>query len=91
MEEKQKAYQEQLESQLQELSAKIELVKAKAQEAEARAKIQYYDQLEDLRIKEKAARTKLSTLGRAGADSWEHVKEGVEAAMDDLRECVANS
>ncbi len=85
MKPEQKAYQEKTEAQLREWSAQIEQLKAKAQKAEASAKVKYYEQIEDVRIKENAVRQKLAKLKDASEDAWDELKSGVDAAVDKLR------
>lgn len=89
MNKQQEAYQEKIEAQLKEWSAQIDGLKAKAQKAEADAKLKYYDAIEDLRIKENAVRQKLTGLKDAGGDAWENLKAGVEAAVQSLREALS--
>ncbi|MCJ7685048.1 MAG: coiled coil domain-containing protein, partial [Desulfobacteraceae bacterium] len=60
------AYQQKLEAQLDEWNVEIDKLKAKADKAEAEAQIQYYKQIEDMRVKQKAAREKLTELKEAG-------------------------
>ena len=74
---KKEAYQEKFDAQLREWSAKIDELKAKADQAKAEAKIEYYEQIEELRSKQAAAQTKLQELrhpenrhGRNSSRDW---------------------
>lgn len=69
-----KAYEEKLQAQLDEWNAEIEKLKAKADKAEADAKIEYYEQIEKLREQQQEAQAKLNELRRAGEDAWEDLK-----------------
>ena len=60
------AYREKLEAQMREWSAKIDLLKAKADQAEAEAKIEYSKRIEDLRQRKEALQTQLAELKNAG-------------------------
>ena len=75
---KQKAYKEKFTAQLDELNAKIDVLRAKAKQAEASLKADYYETIEDLLKKRSVAQSKLETLQDAGDDAWEDMKQGVE-------------
>jgi hypothetical protein len=79
------AYQEKLEAQLKEWSAKLTLLQAKAEIAKADVKIEMQKHLQTLRAKQDAAQQKLKELQEAGADAWEKAKPGLEKAMDGLK------
>ena len=79
------AYQEKLEGQLKEWSAKVNELQAKAEMAKADVKIEMQKHLETLRAKQKIAQQKLKELQAAGADAWEKAKPGLEKAMDGLK------
>lgn len=83
-----KAYQEKFDAQLREWSAKIDELKAKADQAKAEAKIEYYEQIEELRSKQMAAQTKLQELSKSGEQAWEEFKPGLEHARKELKTSV---
>lgn len=78
------AYQQKMNAQLQEWQQKIDLLKSKADKAEAEQKIKYYEQVESLRAKQMAVHEKLEELRNASEGAWEDVKAGVELAWHDL-------
>jgi predicted nucleic acid-binding Zn-ribbon protein len=78
------AYQEKLEAQLKEWSAKAKELQAKAETAKADAKVELQKHLDSLRAKQEAAQEKLKEIKEAGAAAWEKTKPGVEKAMADL-------
>jgi len=82
------AYEKKLQAQLDEWSAKIEVLKAKADKVKADARVDYSKQLEELRIKKNAANAKLAELKKAGDEAWEDLKTGVESAWDSLGKAV---
>lgn len=82
------AYQEKTEAQIQELEARIDLVRAKANQAKADAKIEYAETLEDLRSKQADARRKLQELHGTGLGAWEDLKQGMDEALNDLENAV---
>jgi predicted nuclease with TOPRIM domain len=85
MKEKRKAYEEKLDAQLKEWSAQIELLKAKADNAKADAKIEYYKTIDALQSKQNEARTKLQELKTAGDEAWKDLKAGAERAWAEVR------
>lgn len=82
------SYQEKMDAQLAEWQAKIDTLKAKADKAEAKQKINYYEQIESLRTKQQKLQEKLDELRNAGEGAWEEVKAGVESAWQDLKGAV---
>jgi hypothetical protein len=82
---KKAAYQQQMEAQFKEWSAKIDVLKAKAEKAEAKAKVGYYEVIEQLRGKQDQVRQRLEALKKSGTGAWEDLKGGVEKAWAELR------
>jgi hypothetical protein len=80
MNEKRKAYEEKLDAQLKEWNAQIALLKAKAENSQADAKIYYYKSIDALEQKRNGAKTKLGELKSAGDEAWEDLKTGAEKA-----------
>src|SRR3990172_4280781 len=85
MNEKRKAYEEKLDAQLKEWSAQIALLKAKADNAKADAKIEYYKTIDVLKHKQDEARTKLQELKTTGDEAWEDLKSGAEKAWAEIK------
>jgi len=79
------AYQDKMEAQLREWQAKIDVLKARVDRAGADQKVKYYERIESLKAKKKAADIKLAELRQAGESAWEDVKTGMEMAWDDLK------
>ena len=79
------AYQQKLEAKLNETKADIDKLKAKADSAQADAKLEMYEDIERLRKREERVQAKLIELGEAGESAWEDVKAGAESAWEDLR------
>jgi hypothetical protein len=82
------AYQQKFDAQLREWGAKIDVLKAKADQATAGAKIEYYEQIEELRFKQAAAQKKFEEFRDAGEQAWEELKPGLEHAWDDFKSAV---
>jgi hypothetical protein len=85
MNDKRKAYEEKLDAQLDEWSAELSLLKAKADKAKADAKIEYFKTIEALQLKQNEAKAKLRQLKSAGDDAWEDLKAGAEKAWAEVK------
>ena len=85
MKDKRKAYEEKLDAQLKEWKAQITQLKAKAKNAEAGARIDYYKTIEALEQKQNKAKTKLQELQTAGDEAWEAVKTGSEKVWAEVK------
>lgn len=85
MKERRKAYEEKLAAQLTEWNAQIALLKAKAENAKAEAKVEYYETIELLQHKKNAVKGKLQELKLAGDEAWEDIKTGVERAWEEVK------
>ena len=85
MKDKRKAYEEKLDAQLEEWSAQINLLKAKADKGKAEAKIEYYKTIEALQHRQDEARKKLHALKTAGDEAWEDLKTGAEKAWAEVK------
>ena len=78
------SYEKKLQAQLDEWSADIDKLKARADKAEANVQIAYYKQVDELRAMQKTARQKLADLKDAGDDAWEELKTSIEKTWDKL-------
>jgi hypothetical protein len=85
MEDKRKAYEERLDAQLKEWNAQIALLKARAENAKADAKVDYYKTIEAFEHKQDKAKTKLQELKTAGDEAWDAVKTGAEKAWAEVK------
>ena len=88
---KKQAYEEKFKAQLDELNAKIDVLKAKAKQAEASLKADYYETIEDLLKKRSEAQSKLETLRDAGDGAWEDTKQGVEESRTTFAAAVKSA
>ncbi len=79
------AYQEKLEAQIREWTAKLAELKAKADQAGAGAKVHLHQQIDQFRARNEAAQQKLDEIKAASAESWETLKAGSERALDEMK------
>ena len=82
---KRDVYVEKLKAQLDEWNSEIDKLAAKAAQAGATAKIEYKNQMDDLRAKRDDVRDKLLTVQQAGDGAWEDLKEGLENSWEILK------
>lgn len=85
------AYVQKMKAKLDEWNAEIDKLKAKADQAGAEARIEYYNEIEDLKDKQKAAEQKLDGLRRAGDGAWQDLRRGIENAWEDMRTALQSA
>lgn len=78
------AYIEKTKAMLDQWNAQIERMQAKADEAEANAKIEYQKQVEDMQARRDEAEAKLNDLRNASDDAWSDMRAGFDAAWQNL-------
>ena len=90
MKNQRKAYEEKIDAQLKEWEARIVLLNAKAKNAKADVKIEYYKTIETLQHKQDEAGKWLNKLKAAGDGAWGEIKTGAEKAWDEVRAAFHN-
>lgn len=91
MQNKRKAYEEKLDAQLEEWSAQIALLKARADKAKAEARIEFNESIEALQHRQNEARVKLSELKTSGDEAWEDIKTSAEKVWDEVKAAFQNA
>lgn len=71
-------YEDQMDARLKEWSAEIALLKAKADKAEAEAKIEYEKTIAILVAKHDSAKIKMLEIRASSEDAWESLKVSAE-------------
>lgn len=82
------AFQHALEAQLKDWEAKLEQLRAKANDAGADIRAEFEVQLEALAAKQAVAQEKLQELRQHGEWAWEDLKDGADKAWKELREAI---
>lgn len=82
-------YIDSLATELKAWSAEIDILQAKAEIAADDMKLKYQQEIEVLRVKERAAEEKIKELQASSGDAWETVKETAEQVWHDLRSGLA--
>ncbi len=82
------SYRQKIRARLDAWNAEIDKFEAKADQAQADVKLEYYEQLKKLRALQEVAGNKLDELEDAGEDVWEDFKDGADIAADALGAAV---
>ncbi len=80
------AYVQKIKAKIDELDAKIDQMEAKVRSTTADMKLKYEDQIAEIRGKRDNARQKLQSVKEAGGGAWKEMKEGMDKAVDALKE-----
>lgn len=84
-------YRQKLQAQLDEWSAELDVIRAKAAKAGAEKKIELNKQIEDLEARLASGKAKVGELAEATDDAWDSVKEGVDTAWESLRSAFSDA
>lgn len=76
---------EKAKAKLDEWSAEIDRLQARAKVAEADAKLKYNEQLEEMRARRDAAQAQVVEMQKASDKAWDDVRNGFEKAWTDLQ------
>jgi len=79
------AFRQRMEARLQEFERRLEDLRNKAIDARAEVRTTLRLEIDELHLKQEAARRRLNEMWRNGADRWEEDRLHMEAALDDLR------
>lgn len=85
------AYVTKMHAKLDEWSAEIDNLKAKADVAEANVQLEYEQQISELKLKQNEAHKKLLELKNASDGAWEDLKAGVERAWVSVSSAVESA
>lgn len=84
-------YIEKAKARIAQWDAEIDKMKAKTDEAEADAKIEYQKQLDEMRTQRDKANARLAELQNASDDAWEDMMSGFVKAWDDISNAFTNA
>lgn len=85
------SFQQKLEAQLIEWHEEIDKLKAKANEIEATAKMEYELHIQSLEASCRSAQKKLNELQQAKDDAWLDLKSGVEKSWSELGHSIKSA
>jgi phage tail tape-measure protein len=80
-----RTYQEQFKEKLKDLSESLAELTFKAEQFQDNATVEFEEQIESLRDKQRKVREKLEELEESGDEAWEDIKDGIEHAWADLK------
>lgn len=86
-----KAYEGKLQTRLDECTAEINKLKAKADTMEGDEQLKYFEQIQKLREKQTAAQKKLRELKDADEDAWENIKAGMHSTWESLGDAIKSA
>ena len=81
-------YVEKLKARIDEWSAEIDKLEARAREARADARIEYDKTIAHLNALKTETRERLDEIRNAGESSWEELKDGADKAWTAMREGI---
>jgi len=79
-----KDYLRKLEDELSEWDDKIKMLEAQLEKATPDDKVEYIDNIERLKTKQKLARKKHEELERAHESVWEGMRDSIDSIFDDM-------
>lgn len=85
------AYLEKMKAQTDEFDAEIDRLLAKARKAKADVKIDYENQIDELREKRKEIARKMDALESASDDAWKDLKQGLENSWEILKKSLSQA
>jgi predicted ribosome quality control (RQC) complex YloA/Tae2 family protein len=77
-------YQQQLDARLKKLDAQIAALHEKGRDLKDEAKANWERKLPELQAKQDSAHAKLAEVQKSSAEAWKDMKQGAQAAWDDL-------
>ncbi len=89
--ETQDAYKQKMSAQLKEWSAQINLLEAKVANAAVDIKVKRTEDLQALRVKQRAASEQLKAMGKASGEAWDHLMITADKIWDDLKTGIAEA
>jgi DNA repair exonuclease SbcCD ATPase subunit len=82
------AYRQKIEAQIEELDARLAVLRAQAKRMSADAKIAAYEELAETDKKLTALKARLKAMRTASDKAWQEMKGGVETAWSDLHQAA---
>lgn len=86
-----KYYLQNLADQLHQWDVEIDELNARAGKAQAEAKREHLNEIDNLRAKKEAAQSQMKQLQAAGNDAWDDMKTGIEKSWTELSGAFASA
>ncbi|NMM42846.1 coiled coil domain-containing protein [Rhodospirillaceae bacterium KN72] len=84
----QNAYADKMNAQIRKAEAEVDRLKAKADEADADARLTYHKHIAEIQEHRDYLQARVDELNAASSEAWEDVKAGAESAWNTLRDSV---
>ncbi len=84
-------YQQKMQAQLDEWSAEVDKLKAKASGASADAQLKLNKEIEELEGKIEQGKANLAEIADTSEDAWGSIKKGVESAWDSMKSSFSDA
>jgi hypothetical protein len=81
-------YQKLAEAKFEEIAARLQQFKAQAKQGNAKARIEFERQIDQLQDRKAQVEKKLRDLKNAGEDAYAELKTGVETALDEMKSAL---
>lgn len=85
------AYKEKMHARLLQWDAEVKVLEARLMEAKADKKIEYQDEIGDLKAEISKAKAELKKLSDAGEEAWQSLKVGLDDAWDSIADGFRNA
>lgn len=85
---KKEIYRKNIELQLKEWKAKIDMLESKASTLSSEAKTTLMKEIKELRGKKSVVKEKWNELQKSGGDTWDKMKDGLEKSAEELKKAV---
>lgn len=82
------AYKQKARAHLKEMKAKMQIVEANTEKANADMKIKYQKQLNDWKSRFSDIETRLDKLSDSTGDAWKNIRSGIDSAMNELNNAI---
>ena len=82
------AYQQKVRAQIKEMKAKMQMLEAGAEKASADMRIRTQKNLGEWKSRFREVEMKLDKLSESTRDSWDDIRSGIDAAMNELSKSI---
>ena len=82
------AYQQKVRAQIKEMKAKMQMLEAGAEKASADMRIRTQKNLGEWKSRFREVEMKLDKLSESTKDSWDDIRSGIDAAMNELSKSI---
>lgn len=84
-------YVNKLKAQLDEWSAEIDVLEARARKADADMRVKFESQLTTVKKKRDEARVKLTEIRESSGDAWQELKKGGDEAWESIKRALVEA